>query len=408
MRILFLGAFKSPGFRAIHPEPMDGSIGGQRKMELVLRALCDGGNEVRVISSAVPVVSRGAWERRRNEVVRYPEGCVDLDQPATPGWKPWGGLGMGWAVPGAVRNLVKRWRPDAAIAYNALWAEARGLLACARSGVPYLLMLDDLPSARSRGWNPKPWFDRVVEPGAFARAAGFTFVNSAIAQRVEHRGRPGWLLPGVIDTPLLAAVAARVPPFRQHPRVLVYSGGLNPERGAGELLESLGALPAGWRVEVCGSGRLAPGFEEAARRNPERVHFHGMLSGDRLYSLLARADAVINTRERLAERAGVFPFRMFEYVVSGAHVISVPLPPLDGVDLSWCQRWDGSPGTLPRILETAEADFQRDAMARAESCRWVVERYGLDAVGEALSRILGDVVNRRGEGLFSSANGVAS
>ena len=89
-----------------------------------------------------------------------------------------------------------------------------------------------------------------------------------------------------------------------------------------------------------------------------------MLESRELYGRLTEADAVVNTRERLKVSDGVFPFRIFEYLASGAHVISVPLPPVDGLDLGWIQRWDGAPATLPAILDNAAADFEREAAVR--------------------------------------------
>jgi glycosyltransferase involved in cell wall biosynthesis len=389
MRILFLGAYKSPEFYARYGDPNDPALGGQRKMTLLLRALLKGGHEVKLVSSAVGWRQEWGWQTVPAHRQVLAEGTVDIEHAQTVRRKPWGGLLACLTAARKAGTLARRWKPDLVFAYNSLLPEACALFTVHRHRqIPFVLEVDDLPSVRGSLIHPKALLDRKVWRPLVRRAAGFVLVNTQLRQRVPTNGRPVMVLPGVIDQDLLALTLRRSRAFTNLRRTLLYAGGLSDDRGAGVLLAAIPMLPPTWRLAVAGGGPLVGEFRALADRDPDRCRYLGLLAPPDLYRELTMADAVINTPERLNDAAGVFPFKILEYLVCGAHVISPPLPELEGHDLKWFQRWSGVADGLPALLARAEDDYQAETVVREDAARWVEDNFSLESCGASLTRLL--------------------
>ena len=395
MRVLFVGGYKSPEFLRWDGKVNEG-LGGLRKLPAILRALVMAGHEVRVISSAVSVESSFRIQPRTETVVEFPEGQVKTVHVATTSLKPWGGL---WACIATRREALKtavEWQPDVVCAYNGLLAESMSLTAIhKRMGTPLVVEVEDVAGVRSRGMNPKPLLDRLGWKTLKDRIAGFILINKSLVQILECGIRPWMLLPGVVDEQLVRLASARSLPFSGVTRRVIYTGGLSSDRGADRLLASLEFLPPGWQLVVSGAGPLAVDFKKAEEKDPNRCRSLGFVPLAEMYREMTTADVTINTPEKLTEQGGVFPFKMFEYIASGTHIISPKLPDVGGPSLKFFQRWDGSPTQLGGLLQRAESDYNAESKERNAARDWVLSNFDLPGISRNIDQLLKSVVKNR-------------
>jgi glycosyltransferase involved in cell wall biosynthesis len=273
--------------------------------------------------------------------------------------------------------------------YNGLMPEAFGLRgAHFVERTPTILEIEDLPGVRLHKWSLKAILDRMFWTMVLKRTSAFLFVNSKLMEILPVNNRPALLLPGLVERQLTNLASSRRPPFAGPQFVLMYAGGLTIERGFGVLLEAVPLLPPNWQLVVSGGGPLIGALKDLSLKYPEKCRYLGFLSVEELYQQMTKADAVINTPEKLSDQSGVFPFKICEYLVSGAHVISSKLPNLEGCDIGMIQRWSGKADDLPAILLRSAVDFQNETLRRQAIADWVVRCFGMEAVSRSLNELI--------------------
>lgn len=389
MKVLFIGPYKSAEFYLKYHDASDPGLGGQRKMESVLRALLMGGHQVRVVSSAVAAKGGKGVQSVAEHRQFFPEGFVDVVHAKTLRAKSISGLGVCFTGPLLVLSECRRFLPDIIFSYNGAFAEAIGG-ACAHwnSGAPVILEIDDLPSVRRSRVHPKAMLDAAAWPLVRKIASAFVQVNSELLPENQLRDTPCLLLPGVIDSRLSALSSERVRPFGKSNYALLYAGALADYRNVDKLLQAVPLLPACWKLMLAGSGPLTDACIQVAMRWPSKCEFLGLLSPEDLYRKLCSVDAVVNTPEQLRCHHGVFPFKILEYIISRAHLISGPLPKLEGLNLRWCQSWNGSPVGLVERLNNAPTDYAAAEHERNASIVEIEKRYHMKSVSGDLDNLL--------------------
>jgi glycosyltransferase involved in cell wall biosynthesis len=135
------------------------------------------------------------------------------------------------------------------------------------------------------------------------------------------------LYPPLLDPKLISMSKLRTQPFIREKIKLGYFGGLNAEKGANKLLALFDMLDLPYEIHVGGKGELATKFRELAGRDPRKFYFYGFTSEKQLITLLCDMDILVNPHTDIGKLDdGVFPFKLFEYIASGAFVITSPLP----------------------------------------------------------------------------------
>lgn len=389
MRILFIGTYKSNHFYEYFGTAGDPGIGGQRKMQALLLALCIPGHEVQVVSSAIPH-NNGTGCVRLREVSETVDAAT-FRVHHVPIWvrKPIGGLVATIMSPILALHTARRYCPAVVVSYNAHAAESIALIAlkCVlRSRI--IIIVDDLPSVRRSTWHPKRAFDRLFWPIALKLSDGFALVNSRIISPAVIGSRPSYVVPGVVDANLSQMSGSRKRPFSSRPFVALYAGGLADYRGVDVLRAAVASLPPGWILHIAGAGPLAPAFKALAQAHPERCQFLGLLSPKELHDALCSCDAAVNTLERLSLNDGVFPFKIIEYIVAGAQLVTPSLPHVDGLDLGWATPWDGQADSFAAALCKAEADFAGNVLKRKKCLEHVLNTYSCRAVSATLESLI--------------------
>lgn len=179
-------------------------------------------------------------------------------------------------------------------------------------------------------------------------------------------------------------------PFVGERRLLGYFGGLTEEKGVSVLGDVMRLLPEAWDVVVCGSGPLACYFRALEKSTRGRLRFEGVVSPEALYRLMCSCDCLFVPQERVVGASGgsVFPFKVFEYLVAGGHVIAPALSGSDEIGIGFLQRWNGSADHLIACLIRSERDFSDESREREGSKTLIRETYGVGGVASALDELL--------------------
>jgi len=390
VKILYIAGVGTLAYRARHHDTAF-EPGGLRKAQLSIDALTRAGHDVMMLSSAVTSPSRIEWRKEERERWALAPGrIVEVRYPATFPVRPVGGLFNSARAPWLARRLLEDFVPDSIVSYNSSVFESLASMTIGRrTGAPIILQLEDLPLSRRREYgNLKPWLDQRCWPHMLRAASAFTAVNQSILSMLPA-AKPKRLLPGIIDDGLMRASELRSPPFSSATRSLGYFGALSEEKGVGVLLEVANSLPDAWRLRVTGTGPLKSEFEALARARPDRVEFLGNLSVDALYDALCSCDATAVPLERITGTgAGVFPFKVLEYLVARTHIISTPLPSIGEVDLGFIGRWDGSATGLVLELHRAEVAYREEQSLREAAASVARTRFSVAGASVLFSELL--------------------
>jgi glycosyltransferase involved in cell wall biosynthesis len=255
-------------------------------------------------------------------------------------------------------RLVAHREPALVWIYNSYAFEAKfGLALKKLAGCPLILELEDWPTARGRGLNPKPALDRIWLERVVPAADLVTCVNENLRDQLRAAGARSYLLPSLIS-PGLNSAGEEYPPFSRSGYTLGYFGGLSAEKGADVILELAGQLPPPWRITVTGTGPLSSEFVRLASDCPNSLSFEENATDARVHSLMMSCDAIVNPHRPISSMGnGIFPFKVFEALASGRLLISTELPPC-GLDLESSTLWfDGTAASLRTVLLDARNHF---------------------------------------------------
>jgi glycosyltransferase involved in cell wall biosynthesis len=351
-------------------------LGATQKIGLVIMALARAGHEVHLIDSSH---TRCGWFRPQRRVAMAVGDCdIQLWRPARLPFRPLGKfLNVIW-LHGFDRDLA-RLRPAVVWVYNSYAYEARLALLIQRRSLSKLVFeLEDMPAARRRGFSPKPWIDSQFFGPLLRRATAVTFVNDVLRRRFEKFTASALLLPSILGNDLRpVSVMER---FSSNKLTVGYFGGLETEKGADSLLRTVSELPEGCRMVVTGSGTLEDQFRLLSQRYPDRLSFHGKVTRSRLVALMGQCDIIVNPHAPISGMDdGVFPFKVFEGIASGALLISTPLPSVDHSLEGAIIEYDGSAAGLVRAIHSARNYYHLHAEKRtlARICIWDI--YGFEA-----------------------------
>jgi glycosyltransferase involved in cell wall biosynthesis len=283
-------------------------------------------------------------------------------------------------TPSIAKRLAAR-KPFIVWIYNAYAFEAKLALELkARYDCKIVLELEDWPTARSRGLNPKPIIDWLYFKKLLPQVDFVTCINEDVQKRTGLPLNKTMLLPSILNPLLLCQTNTKIP-FSEKPYTLGYFGGLSKEKGADVLVRILDKLPSAWNLSVTGSGPLEADLLSLSRRHPGRMHFVPNASERQLYDALSQCDAIVNPHQSIAEMGnGVFPFKVFEALASGRLLISTSLPKC-GVPIDKSVMYfDGSDDDLLNQLAIAETFFAGHLEAISETMSQVRESYSEQAV----------------------------
>ena len=365
------------------------NLGAAKKIELVGSLLHQLGFEIHYLDTAHPP---GQF---RAPVMGRP---ATLGQTPVTLWRPFCvpsrklGKMLNLFLSQGIFQAMRILKPQLVWLYNPYAFEARiGLYLQRVIDTKLVLELEDLPTARGRGLNPKPFLDQHYFKPLQVKADLVTFVNAVLLRRFAPVVKRSLLFPSILQNALVNQQPRQR--FTTDVRQLGYFGGLEPDKGVGTLIDLLPALPSGWHLVVTGVGSMTEQLKQAQARHPDRLSFHGAVSHERVLSLMQSCDAIVNPHEPIAHMGdGVFPFKVCEALASGALLISTSLPSID-IDLSRSVLYfDGSAPALADALSKAAGHYQRHAgdiaHTRSEVCSQYSEQTVLGQFKQAVDGLL--------------------
>lgn len=373
------------------PEDCDnlGSPGAARKIQLTVSLLQHLGHSVTLLDSS-HLSARGSLSLKTTiRERRVDSGHVSVVTPPLAPSRKLGKALQALYAPYIAQKYAVRVGIDCVLLYNAYLFETRVATALFRQlHLPFILQLEDLPWARRRGLlNIKPNIEKRGFRQVCGNASAVLAVNSSILSRVSRYNGQVKLYPPIIDPTLEALARKRAPPFSNEVICIGYFGGLNREKGADKLLDLVSSLGAPYVVHVGGKGDLADTFKTAAKARPDRLVYHGFVPEGTLIDLLCRMDVLVNPHTDLRHLdEGVFPFKLYEYIASGAYVITTKLPAAEAGALRGLCVFDGSLEDLnSKILNAHMAyDPTLQSTLQTEALRYA----GFDAAAHRLFRVL--------------------
>ena len=108
---------------------------------------------------------------------------------------------------------------------------------------------------------------------------------------------------------------------------IVYVGGLSPERGTYELLESLSFLHDDIKLNICGKF-FDSDFESKIKSHPnwKRVNFHGFVSKDKVLDIISSSFLGVVNLHPTPTYSVSLPVKLFEYMNLGLPVVCSNFP----------------------------------------------------------------------------------
>src|SRR5258706_1096062 len=340
------------------------NLGAAKKIAAIISALSALGRDVVLVNSAHNETRRSGLRREHMEI--SPGLTVEVITPPTYPSRPFGKALNLLQARSIARDLSERGASLLWI-YNGYAFECRFALEfIERTHCPLVIELEDMPFARRRPGNIKPRLDDHYMRRVLPMAALVTCVNDFIPGALGLSPEKTLLLPGLVDSDLIAAGGGK-PPFSRPDLVAGYFGNLSAEKGADLILQLSHKLPANWRLVVTGSGPLARDFIEAAKSAPAKIKFVPDASYSEVLSNMLSCDAIINPHTPISSMGnGVFPFKVIEAVATGRLVISTALPEC-GLDLGASVMFVGHDDAGLAIALTEAAQFYATRKSRIES-----------------------------------------
>lgn len=143
------------------------------------------------------------------------------------------------------------------------------------------------------------------------------------------------------------------------PKVVLYSGSLNPTFGIVDLIEAFKNINGNYyRLWICGSGSGIDYVKKQASLD-RRILYWGYLGRNKLTYLQQMATVMINPRQARGEyNKYSFPSKTLEYIASGKPVIMYPLPgiPAEYFEYVFCVEGSKIQDLTKKIIDVCEMD----------------------------------------------------
>lgn len=170
------------------------------------------------------------------------------------------------------------------------------------------------------------WLAGRIEKFAVKRFAGVVAATPTIAKRLHSRN-PNTVV--VRNFPLLEEFA-RGPdlPWNDRPPLIVYVGGIAPERGFREAVRAMSLLPQRLNARLAVAGRCTPAQREEFARlaGSQCTDLLGFLDRSEVVALLSRARVGLVPLHRTPNFLNALPIKLFEYMSAGVPVVASDFP----------------------------------------------------------------------------------
>ena len=235
--------------------------------------------------------------------------------------------------------------------------------------------------AKARGWIPRPLRGLLGGLYEFAvrrilpRLDGLVAATAGIAARLPARRSVV-----VRNLPDLDAIRAGIAGTARQPGLVLYTGGLTPNRGIEQVVPGLvGHCDADWKLVIVGSADAGVRGRLQAQLADGRIDYRGRVDFGEVMRLMGSAAVGVVCNQARFDYQNALPNKLFEYMAAGLPVVCSDFPQWrELVETYRCGVLcdPGDPASIGRAVEALLKDPER---ARLMGLR------GQAAVEESLS-----------------------
>ncbi|MDU7726411.1 MAG: glycosyltransferase [Clostridium perfringens] len=207
-------------------------------------------------------------------------------------------------------------------------------------------------------------------------------VTSKLRQRVNVKNV---VVRGVVDEILLIESSKKV---KKNKKIkIIYSGGLDEERGIKILLESLKYIDYDFDLVITGKGI----FENQVREYKDsRIKFYGFVDYDLVKKLIVNSDILINCQlEKHNFGEASFPSKIFEYIATGNRIVSSKVSDIYEFAKDCFYFYDDDkPENLALAIKKAINDIENNNNYYLENTKRICYENTYDSIGKIILKIL--------------------
>jgi glycosyltransferase involved in cell wall biosynthesis len=384
MRIAYIAPYQGPDLLKRRPIVRNRSMAAVVKIEMAASLLQEKSHTLEIISQG-EVIDAGCKfypafaesQRFHPEIPIYYASAVRL-RFVTGFWEEWRALQL-------FKSRHKAARFDAVIIYNT----KRAQLACAnyaldRLGLPVLLDFEDDPFVNVTGDKPRgaraAYHVRACLR-VLSKLSGCYGVSPHLLSHLPA-GVPKVLMRGLVEPAIVKTSQNGNLPKKNW---VSFAGTHTKSNGLAQLMDAWKTMMLpDWELHLAGFGEDTAALQKRAEGRSDIV-FHGVLRGQALADLLCSSKICISPNEASRTPGNIFPCKIIDYLAAGAHVVAVPMGPLEK---EFEEGITYLPSNDPEAISNAVQQVIRDRRWEHSVAPLVWETFGPAAAGDKLENLL--------------------
>lgn len=238
------------------------------------------------------------------------------------------------------------------------------LLAAKIIGLKRIGIVTDLPNLMMRSGGKRTIYESLIDWVNHSYLSNFThyvLLTEQMNLSVNKHSKPYIVMEGLAD---IEMAEKEVLTFeKEHPKVLMYAGGLHERYGLKILTEAFFQLnKTDWNLVFYGSGPYSKNLMKYTAKD-KRIIYKGIVSNEEVVEAELKACLLVNPRPTYEEFSKYsFPSKNIEYMVSGTPLLTTKLPGMPVEYHSYVYLFDeetidGYKCTLAKILNASSEEL---------------------------------------------------
>ncbi len=328
MRIAYIAPYQGPDLLKRRPIVHNRSMAAVVKIEMASLLLREKLHTIEIISQGEVTKSRFNFYPAFVESHRFhPE--IPIYYVSALRMRFVSGLWEAWRALQVFKKRHKAAPFEAVIIYNTKQAQ----LACAnyavdRLGLPVLLDFEDDPFVNVTGDKPngvKAAYHVRACRRVLDKLSGCFAVSPHLLSHLPA-GAPKLLMRGLVDP---AIVKTSQSGSLRKRNWVSFAGTHNKSNGLEPLIEAWKTMNLkDWELHLAGYGEDTAALQKRAQGRGDII-FDGVLRGQALADLLCSSKICVSPNEPSRTPGNIFPCKIIDYLAAGAHVVAVPMGPLE-------------------------------------------------------------------------------
>jgi glycosyltransferase involved in cell wall biosynthesis len=394
MHIAYIVAFNGPRLLKERYNINGHNLGATQKVMSIANSLLIQGHEIDILSPAIAFQHTGKWYSSFREKLNFKEGyvqvsyCPSLDHL---------GLNRLFAMKYLSQLLYQKHSQksfDCALIYNISEVTFYTSLIAKKLGIVNILEYEDDTLVSRKGNKRKRsyyWYKQILKQTNKV-IAGALLVCPELSTQLDTQNIA--IIPGIIDEPLHKATYRTPPALNNKPVRIIYTGGLEYDKGPDILIASLSYIKIPIDLHIYGTGNLELKLKSMCLNLPKfhKITIHGLVTRDILINSLINAHILVNPhRINLGDglKGRIFPFKLIEYISTGVPIVSSDLSTFkSNIKDAITFYYDDTPISLAKALEYVIKNHKICRNVAINVKNSIKKKYNLYTVGQTISMVL--------------------